>query len=111
MIDHVVLFRPDGQDADRQREAVALLRGLQGLVAGMGELRAGINGAPDKYRRGYQVGMIVTFESRAALRAYNDHPDHVAVVRRLAELTSDLLVLDLEVSCCDACNVVTSPQP
>jgi hypothetical protein len=59
------------------REAMMLLSGLVGEVAGMIDFVEGPNRDFEKRSEGYSHGFIVTFENRTAHLAYERHPDHV----------------------------------
>lgn len=93
---HIVLFRwkPDAA-GPAIAAAVEGIRRLRDQIPGIVSLEIG----PDFSERsqGYQHGLVVTFESRAALETYGPHPAHLRVVSELIQPISDgVLALDFE---------------
>lgn len=86
-------FREDVEQARRDEHA-ALLEGLRGRVPGILGLEVGWN-FTDR-ARGAQLGLLVRLESRAALDAYQVHPDHVVVGRGLRADCDEIQALDFE---------------
>ena len=81
---HVVMFRFTDDATDEQRRALA--RGLAGMPAATGALRA------EDYRHGFDAGVnpaswdyvvVADFASADDYVAYRDHPDHQALIRDL----------------------------
>lgn len=89
MIKHIVFWRLKESAGGRPREENALLikeaiEGMEGRIPGMTHIEAGID-----LNRSEQASDIVLyshFESKEALEAYRDHPEH----RRFKDLISDL---------------------
>src|SRR5215216_6227410 len=86
MIHHVVLFRPRATLTGAEREA--LIASLRNAVTGIPSItRAVIGRRVLLGRSGYETQMaehfeysaILEFDSEADLRAYLDHPAHVAL--------------------------------
>jgi hypothetical protein len=84
------------------REAMMLLSGLVGEVAGMIDFVEGPNRDFEKRSEGYSHGFIVTFVDRAAHLAYERHADHVQagglLVDACKEGVKGIFVADLEAS-------------
>jgi hypothetical protein len=94
-IEHMVWFRfRDDIDQARRQEHAAKLQNLVGRVPGIERLEVGWN-VTDR-ARGAQLGLLVTLTSRAALDAYQVHPDHVEVARGLRADTDEILAFDFE---------------
>ncbi|WP_297103135.1 Dabb family protein [uncultured Devosia sp.] len=84
------------------REALMLLSGLVGEVAGMIDFVEGPNRDFEQRSEGYGHGFIVTFADRPAHLAYEAHPDHVRAGAMLVEACREgvegIFVADLEVA-------------
>ena len=97
MIRHLVLwsFKDAVPQAERD-EIVAAGRALGSTVPSVRSLEVGESFSAAR-AQGYTHVLVGTFEDRAGLAAYNSHPDHVPVGRRLQDAAAQLLVVDLEV--------------
>lgn len=94
-VEHMVWFRfRDDIDQVRRDQHAANLRGLKARVPGIERLEVGWN-FTDR-ARGAQLGLLVTLGSKAALDAYQVHPDHVAVARGLRADCDEILAMDFE---------------
>lgn len=93
-VEHMVWIRfKPGVDKHKQQQHMAGLRGLAGRVPGILKLAVGEN-FTDR-AKGYTHGLLVTLESRDALKVYAAHPEHVAVAGPLRE-DADLMAMDFE---------------
>lgn len=78
---HVVSWRLNGSSAPARakqaRRIVAAFEAMRGRIDGLLRLEAGagVIEAPDAW----DVAVVMVFESRAALDAYQSHPDHLAI--------------------------------
>ena len=74
MLTHCVMLslRSDADPA----AAMAILAGLQGRVAGMLSLIHGPNRDYEGKSLGYSYAFVISFSDRAALAAYDAHPEH-----------------------------------
>lgn len=94
---HVVAWRLNGPDAAAraaQAEAiVAAFRRLPGRVPGLVGLDVGPNvvEAPDAW----DVAAVMVFGNRAALDAYQTHPDHLAIKALVGPLRRERAQFDL----------------
>lgn len=100
MIRHIVLikFNPELKEAEI-KDIWQELHKLKGKVQGLISISSGKSMSPEKIERGYLHGFTIDFENRAALEAYQNHPDHKKLSERLiANATNGLegiLVFDL----------------
>lgn len=100
MLKHIVMWNVRGDDADSHARNVALLKSefesLRGRVPGLLHLEVGI----DESRIDYACDVVLytEFESREALAAYAQHPEHLRVRRTLGDLRSARHQVDYEVN-------------
>ena len=103
MIKHVVMWNVSASSAeerilniDRVRDAFESLRGK---IPGMLRLEIGV----DTSRASYACDVVLysEFESREALAAYAEHPDHAAVRARLEGVRTTRHQVDYEVAAAD----------
>ena len=92
MIRHIVLFKI--KEAYRQ-EIPSLIEGFYGMVGkveGLLELEAGqdILGS----ERSYDIALVTTFADRAAFDAYQTHPAHLPVKKRMHEVRETSVACD-----------------
>jgi hypothetical protein len=103
MIRHIVLmkFRPDLTAGD-VADIFAELHAIEGKVPGLLSIHSGHSESPEKIERGYMHGFTADFADWAALKAYQDHPDHRKLGARLVANAvggiNGILVFDLPVS-------------
>ncbi|PXW97997.1 stress responsive alpha/beta barrel protein [Sphaerotilus hippei] len=96
MIRHIVMWGlKDPAQTVRFRE---LLESCRGLVPGMVEFDVGSRATPlpDGLEASCEVVLVSTFDSLAALQAYQDHPTHRAVGAQLGPMRSSRQVMDYE---------------
>jgi len=97
MIEHLVLIQ---WKADASPEAITQamdgLRALRDQVPGILGLTCGENFNPRA--QGYTHALVIRFEDKAALDAYNPHPAHQKVVQEMMKpIVAEVLVLDFEI--------------
>ena len=95
-VEHLVLFRWQPEATTAQiAAAVTALRSLANCVPGILQLSCGENFT--ERAKGFQHGLVVRFGDRAALDAYQAHPEHQAVVKQhIQPILADILALDYE---------------
>ena len=96
MIEHIVLFKWK-EDTSEQAiaEVMTELCALKGHIDGITDLTCGANFADRA--KGYTHGLVVRFNSRAALEAYGPHPAHQRVVQTyINPIRADILAMDYE---------------
>jgi hypothetical protein len=89
---HIVKFRfSEGGTEEDRVAAEEGLRGLAGQIPGLRFVRVARSlDEPDV------TGLITGLDDADALAIYRTHPAHVPVARRAAELSSEIVRLDLE---------------
>jgi hypothetical protein len=94
MLTHIVCFKYKAEVDEAARASHrAALKGLAG-IGGLIDLSVGadIVGSP----RSYDTGLIVRFRDRAALDAYQKHPQHVPVAQHGVSLCEHVVAVDFE---------------
>jgi hypothetical protein len=95
MLLHLVSFRykaeVDAAARAQHRQRLAGLKGLDGVI----DLKVG----EDVVRspRSFDTGLAITFSDRAALRAYQQHQQHVPVAQFGVSLCEQIVAVDFEI--------------
>ncbi|WP_350258888.1 Dabb family protein [Scrofimicrobium sp. R131] len=90
---HVVMWELNADDrAETAKELAAELRGLAGRVPGVESLSATVN--TEAIEGNWDLVLDVTFTDRAALDAYQVHPDHQAVAAKIRAAASRRAAID-----------------
>lgn len=96
MINHIVLFKlndyPKDEKAKVVEELKTLLEGLKGKIDEVKYLEVGTNYELDA--KSYDIALISHFESLEDLDVYRVHPEHLKVVERIKETTSERAAVD-----------------
>lgn len=96
MVTHIVMWKL--KDASRKREDIAtlkrILEALEGRIPGLLRVEVGVNYATDA--SACDAVLFTQFTDRAALEAYQSHPEHKAVVPTVKALTSERHMVDYE---------------
>ncbi|MEC4806774.1 MAG: Dabb family protein [Jaaginema sp. PMC 1079.18] len=97
MIEHIVLFQWQETATPEQIEAVITgLKGLKNQIPGIIDLSCGKNFCDRA--QGFEYGLVVRFRDRAALEAYQPHPEHQKVVQNLIKpILAGILAVDYEI--------------
>src|SRR5438876_493881 len=97
MVEHVVLFKTTGEATEEQRaRMVAGLRALKEQISGILDLSVGSNFS--ERSQGFDIGLVVRFQDRAALEVYLPHPAHRACVAEyVTPIKEDVIVVDYEI--------------
>ena len=92
MLTHIVSFKYKADTPESAREdhraRLAALKSIPGVV----DLRVGADVV--RSPRSYDTGLLVVFTDRAALDAYQKHPDHVPVSQFGASLSEHIVAVD-----------------
>jgi heme-degrading monooxygenase HmoA len=100
MIRHIVMWNVRGGDAAERARNLALLKSefesLRGRIPGLLQLEIGIDDSRVDYA--CDAVLVTAFESRAALVAYAEHPEHLRVRRALGDLRIARHQVDYEVT-------------
>jgi hypothetical protein len=96
MIEHILLIRwTEGASPEAVDAAMAELRALKDKIPGIVDLSSGTNFSVRA--KDYTHGLVIRFKDRAALEAYNPHPEHQRVVQIFINpIRADTVVLDYE---------------
>jgi hypothetical protein len=93
MLTHIVIwkYRTD-VGRDQRSEHVARLRSLTRVVPEIRSFAVGVDilGLP----RSYDTGLVATFDDRASLDAYTNHPEHVKVAQLGREISEHVASVD-----------------
>lgn len=100
VLKHIVMWKlkdhAEGADkASNARKMKALLDGCAGLVPGMVSFEAAL--AQPGLEASYDVVLYSAFESKAALDAYQNHPDHIAIKPFIGAIREERQCMDYEV--------------
>ena len=95
MLTHIVIwkYRADVSEEERRRH-VEMLRALVGVVPGIESF--GVGRDVLRLPRSYDTGLTSTFRDRAALDAYNAHPEHVRVADYGRSISEHIASVDFE---------------
>jgi hypothetical protein len=100
VVRHIVMWNVRGDDDAARGRHVALLKAefesLRGRIPGLLQLEVGIDDSRIDYA--CDVVLVTTFESRAALAGYAEHPEHLRVRRALGDLRIARHQVDYEVT-------------
>jgi hypothetical protein len=95
MLAHLISFKYKADvDESIRRDHRARLAGLSG-IPGVVELKVGADVV--RSPRSYDTGLLVMFEDRAALDAYQKHPQHVPVAQFGVSISDHIVAVDFEV--------------
>ena len=95
MLTHIVVwkYKPEVDEGQR-REHVERLRRLAGIIPEIESFKVG--GDVLHLPRSYHTGLVATFRDRAALEAYDAHPEHQAVARLGRSVSEHVASVDFE---------------
>ena len=92
MIRHIVLFKIKDEFKDEIPQLVQNFYGMKGRIEGMVSLEAGADFLHSD--RSYDLALITEFETREAFDAYQTHPVHLPVKKRMHEVRSASVACD-----------------
>ena len=95
MIRHMVLFKIKDEYKADIPDMVEKFYGMKGKIEGMLELEAGADILHSE--RSYDLALVTLFENREAFDAYQTHPVHMPVKKRMHEVRSGSVACDFEV--------------
>lgn len=95
MIRHIVLFKIKEEYKSEIPQLVENFRGMKGRIEGMIDLEAG----QDILRsdRSYDLALVTLFEDRTTFDAYQTHPVHQPVRKRMHEVRQSSVACDFEI--------------
>lgn len=95
MLTHIVVWKYKPEVSEEQRrEHVERLRRLDGLIPEIQSFAVGQDVL--KLPRSYHTGLVATFRDRAALEAYDAHPEHQAVAQLGRAVSEHVASVDFE---------------
>ena len=94
MIRHIVLFKIKEEYKAEIPQLVENFYGMKGKIEGMLDLEAGQDILHSE--RSYDIALITTFDTRAAFDAYQTHPVHMPVKKRMGEVRVSSVACDFE---------------
>ena len=92
MIRHIVLFKIKPEFKEEIPQLVKNFYGMKGKVEGLIDLEAGADILGSE--RSYDLALICTFADRAAFDAYQTHPAHLPVKKRMHEVREGSVACD-----------------
>lgn len=98
MIKHIVMWRLREEAGDKATNALELkrqLEGLNGRIPGLIRLEIGIDFSRES--ESSDVVLYSEFDSHAALQAYQNHPEHNAVIPFVKSVRGERRVVDYEI--------------
>ena len=95
MIRHIVLFKIKDEFQDEIPQLVRNFYGMKGKIEGMLDLEAGQDVLHSE--RSYDLALITVFDSMESFKAYQTHPVHMPVKKRMHEVRSASVACDFEV--------------
>ena len=95
MIRHIVLFKIKDEYKSEIPQLLENFKGMKGRIEGMLDLEAGADILGSE--RSYDLALITVFQDRAAFDAYQTHPVHLPVKKRIHEVRSASVACDFEV--------------
>ena len=94
MIRHIVLFKIKDEFKDEIPQLVRNFYGMKGKIEGMIDLEAGADVLHSE--RSYDLALITVFDTMEAFQAYQTHPVHMPVKKRMHEVRSASAACDFE---------------
>jgi len=95
MIRHIVLFQIKDEFKNEIHQLVRNFYGMKGRIEGMLDLEAGQDILHSE--RSYDLALITLFDSREAFDAYQTHPVHMPVKKRMHEVRQASVACDFEI--------------
>lgn len=94
MLRHIVLFKIKDEYKSEIPQLVRNFYGMKGRIEGMLDLEAGADVLHSE--RSYDLALVTVFEDMDAFRAYQTHPVHMPVRKRMHEVRSASVACDFE---------------
>ena len=94
MIRHIVMFTIKDEYKSEIPQLVENFQNMKGKIEGMVDLQAGADFLHSA--RSYDLALTTVFTDRAAFDAYQTHPVHMPVKKRMHEVRSGSVACDFE---------------
>ena len=98
MVRHIVLFKIKDEFRAEIPDMVEKFYGMKGKIEGLVNLEAGADFLHSD--RSFDVALITEFASREALEAYQTHPVHLPVKKRMGEVRISSVACDYDIPEC-----------
>ena len=95
MIRHIVMFKIKDEYKSEIPQLVKNFYGMKGRVEGLLELEAGADVLHSD--RSYDLALVTLFDGMASFQAYQTHPAHLPVKKRMHEVRSASVACDYEI--------------
>ena len=95
MIRHIVMIKIKDEFKAEIPQLVKNFYGMKGRIEGMLDLEAGADILHSE--RSYDIALITLFDNREHFDAYQTHPVHMPVKKRMHEVRSASVACDFEV--------------
>ena len=95
MVRHIVLFKIKDEFRAEIPDMVEKFYGMKGKIEGLVNLEAGADFLHSD--RSYDVALITEFTGREALEAYQTHPVHLPVKKRMGEVRISSIACDYDI--------------
>ncbi len=95
MIRHIVLFKIKEEYKQEIPQLVRNFEGMKGRIEGLIDLEAGQDILHSE--RSYDLALITLFRDRESFDAYQTHPVHMPVKKRMHEVRSGSVACDFEI--------------
>lgn len=95
MIRHIVLFKIKDEFKEEIPRLVAAFYGMAGKVEGLLELEAGADILHSE--RSYDLALVTVFRDFEAFQAYQTHPAHLPVKKRMHEVRETSVACDFNI--------------
>ena len=95
MIRHIVMFKIKDEYKSEIPQLVKNFYGMKGRIEGMLDLEAGADVLHSE--RSYDLALVTLFDGMDSFRAYQTHPVHMPVRKRMHEVRESSVACDFEV--------------
>ena len=95
MIRHIVMFKIKDEFKDEIPQLVENSKGMKGRIEGMLDLEAGQDVLHSE--RSYDMALVTVFDSMESFNAYQTHPVHMPVRKRMHEVRETSVACDFEI--------------
>ena len=95
MIRHIVMFKIKDEFKDEIPQLVENFKGMKGRIEGMLDLEAGQDVLHSE--RSYDLALVTVFDSMESFNAYQTHPAHMPVRKRMHEVRETSVACDFEI--------------
>ena len=95
MIRHIVMFKIKDEYKSEIPQLVKNFYGMKGRIEGMVDLEAGADVLHSE--RSYDIALTTVFDTMEHFQAYQTHPVHLPVKKRMHEVRESSVACDFEI--------------